>query len=132
MRHSQQLASSGKIVAEFVPPSAYISGQLLEYVSRRNAALALLQTKVCLPGGLHQSPSADPMLPFGRTPFALQQICLAWPHGPLQHVCLVSFSIPANCPLAHPPVSFSTPISALQHVPMSVLQQSCLVLSGST
>jgi len=46
MRHSQQLSSSGKIVAEFVPPSSYISSQLLEYLSRRNAALAQLQTKV--------------------------------------------------------------------------------------
>jgi len=48
MRHSEQLSSSGKIVAEFVPPSSYISSQLLEYLSRRNAALATLQTKVGL------------------------------------------------------------------------------------
>lgn len=46
MRHSEQLSSCGKIVAEFVPPSSYISSQLLEYLSRRNAALATLQTKV--------------------------------------------------------------------------------------
>ncbi len=46
MRHSEQLSSSGKIVAEFVPPSSYISIQLLQYLSRRNAALAKLQTKV--------------------------------------------------------------------------------------
>ncbi|KAL0044230.1 hypothetical protein WJX82_005654 [Trebouxia sp. C0006] len=45
MRHSGQLSSSGKIVAEFVPPSSYISSQLLAYLSRRNAALATLQTK---------------------------------------------------------------------------------------
>ena len=48
MRHMEQLSSSGKIVGEFVPPSSYISSQLLEYVCRRNASLASLQTKVYL------------------------------------------------------------------------------------
>ena len=47
MRYSEQLSSSGKIVGEFVPPSSYISSQLLEYLSRRNAALASLQSRVC-------------------------------------------------------------------------------------
>lgn len=47
LKRSEQLSSSGKIVGEFVPPSSYISSQLLEYVTRRNAALASLQTKVC-------------------------------------------------------------------------------------
>ena len=48
MRHSEQLSSSGKIVGEFVPPSSYISSQLLEYLSRRNAALASLEIKVSM------------------------------------------------------------------------------------
>ena len=46
MRRSEQLSASGKIVGEFVPPSLYISSQLLEYLSRRNAALAQSQIKV--------------------------------------------------------------------------------------
>lgn len=48
LRHSEQLLHNGKIVGEFVPPSSYISSRLLEYVTRRNAALASLQTKVHL------------------------------------------------------------------------------------
>ena len=48
LRHSEQLLSTGNIVGEFVPPSSYISSQLLDYVTLRNAALASLQTKVNL------------------------------------------------------------------------------------
>ena len=46
IRHTEELSSSGKFVGEFVPPSSYISCQLLEYLSRRNAALAQLEIKV--------------------------------------------------------------------------------------
>ena len=47
-RHTEELSSNGKIVGEFVPPSSYISCQLLEYLSRRNAVLAQLEIKVGL------------------------------------------------------------------------------------
>lgn len=46
MRNTEQLAASGRVIGEFVPPSSYISGPLLQYLSRRNAALASRQIQV--------------------------------------------------------------------------------------
>ena len=46
MYHSEHCLLNGRVVAELVPASLYISSGLLDYLSSRNAALAQIQIQV--------------------------------------------------------------------------------------